>query len=364
MLQGDFFIDSDIGVEIQATGSNASMPRLINDGVIGNGTGVTISAPTTTTFAEPVELINSDVAFNTNGVLIGAATGSNPILVSANNIFWQNHSLDETNGLAMASNIPNVVYMISNMFANNGPNLLDPSDDTFNIGGGFNPAALRLNAPDANGNFVGNPAFVSPRDPRPTVDGPAVFFLDGNFDLTVNSLAIDRANPNFAPPTDILYRGRVSFPGRAFPGTGPADVGAYEFAGTGGIPSGVTSFHTVAAAIASAGSAVSMASAGTVSSISGFTPGRDRPDRVHRQLLGPGQPGLGHGQRPGHHRQRLEPQQPPDGLEPDLDRPRDRRVQPHRRLRQRGHYQPLDPGRPDHRRLRPSLHRGARDPSA
>src|SRR5205823_3305086 len=97
--------------------------------------------------------------------------------------------------------------------------------------------------PDALGNFTGNPAFVFPIDPRPNADGPTAFNTGANFDLQASSKAIDAANPTSsadpanilaAPATDFLGRGRVRIAGKGFPGTGPADVGAFEYKGTGG----------------------------------------------------------------------------------------------------------------------------------
>src|SRR5262249_51548147 len=124
-------------------------------------------------------------------------------------------------------------------FFGNGPSESSPADDTFGVGGGFDPAALGA-TPDAQGNYVGNPAFVFPVDPRPGSDGPADLFVDGNFDLTAQSAAIDNARESTAIPTDILGRSQVKIDNDGFglPGFGPRDVGAYEFEGTGGIPVG------------------------------------------------------------------------------------------------------------------------------
>ena len=67
------------------------------------------------------------------------------------------------------------------------------TDDAVGIGGSFNPNLTTT--PDAAGNFVGNPAFANVRDPRPAPmgQGPNLFVLDANFDLTTNSAAIDNA---------------------------------------------------------------------------------------------------------------------------------------------------------------------------
>ena len=122
------------------------------------------------------------------------------------------------------------------------------------MGGGFNPAVLGP-TPDQFGNFTGNPAFVSAFDPRPGADGPGEFFQDANFDLTTKSAAIDAAIPSIAPPYDLLYRSRVRIPGRGFPGTGPADVGAFEFDGTGGLAVG-GAFRVASTSLAIGGAAL------------------------------------------------------------------------------------------------------------
>ena len=79
---------------------------------------------------------------------------------------------------------------------------------------------------------------MAPRDPRPGSDGPAAFFLDANYDLTASSAAIDTALTGFEPTYDFLYRSRVPIAGRGFPGTGPGDIGAFEFRGVGGLAVG------------------------------------------------------------------------------------------------------------------------------
>ena len=90
------------------------------------------------------------------------------------------------------------------------------------------------------GNYVGQPAFVFPIDPRPGSDGPAAFFIDANFQLTSGSAAIDNAWEATAIPTDLLGATQVKIPGKGFglTGYGPRDVGALEYGGTGGIPVG------------------------------------------------------------------------------------------------------------------------------
>ena len=244
LVDRNYFIDSAVGASVYATGANAPLPRFVNDGFIGNTTGLGIVGSGASTLANAGQVDNNTFAFNDTGIIVSAAAGT-PVLANIdNNIFWQNHDLTGARaGFAVGSNVANKVVLRSNLFSGNGPNQNSSAGSTVNVGNGFDPAALRANAPDSLGNLAGVPAFVAPRDPRPTADGPAVFFLDANFDLTLNSSAIDRANPAFAPPLDFRYRGRATVPGRAFPGTGPADIGAFEFRGTGGLPAGGRAFR-------------------------------------------------------------------------------------------------------------------------
>jgi hypothetical protein len=129
------------------------------------------------------------------------------------------------------------------MFSGNGANVNSGVDDAINIGNGFDPHLLTT-TPDALGNFVGTAGFVSPRDPRPIGDGPANFFLDANFDLTLGSSAIDNAIETLAPKLDFLSRGRVDIANKGFTGRGPADVGAFEYNGVGGTTTSTTTGTT------------------------------------------------------------------------------------------------------------------------
>ncbi|KAJ8136501.1 hypothetical protein OY671_010286, partial [Metschnikowia pulcherrima] len=147
--------------------------------------------------------------------------------------------------------VNNKLVARSNMFQGNSVSDTNPATNAYNVGNGFVAANL-TSTPDALGNFIGAPAFVSPRDPRPGGDGPATFFNDGHFDSTASSAAIDAANNSYAPATDFLSRGRVKIAGRGFPGTGPADVGAFEYQGTGGIAAG-GAFRVVTTSIAPGG---------------------------------------------------------------------------------------------------------------
>ncbi len=249
VVSDDYFVDSGAGIFINNTVAGAPMPTLFNDVVAGNFQGILVT-DTASSVANLGLIENSDILFNTFGLSINAGKVA-PILVGVNDIFWQNHDPAQTSGFAIGATNTNLIYVYDNMFADNGPNLTSPADDTFNVSsaGGFNPANLTTTGPDFWGNFVGEPAFVAPRDPRPGSDGPAVFFNDGNFDLTAKSAAIDRADPFNVPATDILGRGRTAVPGHAFfvaglnSATGPADVGAFEFNGTGGNGTGVSTFH-------------------------------------------------------------------------------------------------------------------------
>ncbi len=249
LIDRDYFVDSGIGVAAIASGPGATLPRLVNDGFIGNISGVLIDSSAAASFVDVAQVVNNTVAFNTYGMVIVGSTSNGIIANVANNIFWQNHDNSPShNGFAIVASVPNKVFVRSNLFSGNGASQSSSADDTAGVGGGFNPAVLQLNAPDIQGNFTGAPAFVAPRDPRPDGDGPTFFFNDANFDLTLPSAAIDRANPAYAPPVDFLQRPRTPVvAGRAFPGTGPADVGAFEYSGGGGggggLPVGGESFR-------------------------------------------------------------------------------------------------------------------------
>jgi large repetitive protein len=267
LIDGNYVVDSGTGVLVVTTGAGSLTPQIVNDVVVGNAVGITVSdSGNTTSLASPTMISNDDVAFNTIGFNLFAVPSA-PVMAEINNtIFWENNDRSSArNGAAIQAQVPNKIQLNSNLFSGNGPSEANPADDTIGVGGGFDPSLLGA-TPDATGNLTGAPAFVSPRDPRPGFDGPAAFFLDTNFDLTGGSAAIDRSNPAFAPQTDFLGRSRMSF-GRGIPGTpdvGPADIGAFEFQGTGGsavggafrvvttslAPGGVT--HAAGAAITSA----------------------------------------------------------------------------------------------------------------
>ena len=331
MVTDNYFVDSGQGAYVVTSGSAAAaMPTFINNVFAGNFTGVGVMN-TTNSFANGMGVYNSDFAFNTYGLSIGSNPTA-PFIVAANNIFWQNHSLDQSTGFAIGATNPNLVFTYSNEFADNGPNLTNPADDTFGIAtpGGFNPANLTP-AGDAWGNFTGEPAFVAPRDPRPGGDGPAVFFLDGNFDLTAKSAAINRANPTYAPLQDIVYRGR----------NGAPDVGAFEFNGTGGGLSGGSTFHAIGR---HALLRLRLRRHGPVDRLAvrhrPASRSRVRADGLHPQVLVAGEPGDAQGDRPGHLRRRRQQHQ---GVEPHLDRLADGRVHPHGRLQQGGRDGRLPP---------------------
>ena len=200
-----------------------------------------------------MQIINNDFAFNTIGLILQNTAATPLQAYVASNIFWQNH--DQTNarnGYAILSSNPNMVSLRNNLFQGNGPSDSKSSDVTAtnNLGGGFNSATLTNTAPDALGNFVGDPSFVFPIDPRPGSDGPANLFVSSDFDLTVNSAAIDNAWETTAVTTDILGNSQVKIAGYGWglTGYGPRDIGAYEFDGTGGQPVG-GSFRVVSTSL-------------------------------------------------------------------------------------------------------------------
>lgn len=254
VLSRNYIITAGIGVSVSVSGPTAPPTYLQSNVIVGNIFGVVITDAGAASVPNLIELNNNTIASNQVGVL-GNVSASSPVIANlANNIFWQNHDLTPSrNGAAVLSNFPNKLAVRSNLFSGNGPSDTNPGDDTVNVGGGFSPAILGP-TPDQFGNFTGDPAFVAPRDPRPGADGPASFFIDTNFSLRSPSAAIDAANPAWAAVFDFLFRKPVDIPGRGFPGTGPADVGAFEFNGVGGIPPG-GAFRVASSSLATDGGA-------------------------------------------------------------------------------------------------------------
>ena len=238
LIDKDYFVDSNVGVGVNYGGQNAIVPRFESNGFIGNVLGLLLNDVSTTTFmnGRNVEVANNDFAFNTYGIFNLTNSSGGPILASiTNNIVWENadHS-GKRNGSGIYSNSPGRLSLIDNLIQGNGPSDALPGDDTLGVGGGFNPNLLSPRG-DVFGNFTGNPAFVSPIDPRPDGSGPGNFFLGANFDLQSYSAAIDAAVNSAAPLRDFKNRTRVAIAGHNRPGYGPADVGAFEFnGGTGG----------------------------------------------------------------------------------------------------------------------------------
>ena len=87
------------------------------------------------------------------------------------------------------------------------------------------------------GNFVGNPAFVFPIDPRPGSDGPANFYIDADFELTSISAAIDNAweaTAQSRPTSWATPRSRSTARLRVSPDTAHATWVPSSSNGTGG----------------------------------------------------------------------------------------------------------------------------------
>ena len=232
LVDRNYIIDSAIGVGVIANGSGASTPRIRSNGIIGNTQGVVINdVGATTAVSKPVELTNNTIAFNTVGTAVTDLGASTTLATVSNNIFWQNNDKSAArNGAGIIASAPGKVTLQYNLFGvGNGPSA---NNNAINIGGLFNPTPLIATNADLLGNLIGNPAFLFPVDPRPNGEGPARFFVNGNFNIGANSLAIDNALQAVAPPTDLLNRARVDIPGVGFGNRGPADIGALEFNGT------------------------------------------------------------------------------------------------------------------------------------
>jgi hypothetical protein len=235
LIDKNYIINSGTGIAVTTSGAAAGTPMIEDNGLIGNINGIAIADAGSQSFlnAEPTQIINNDIAFNTEGLVVVANGPQQTVANVINNIFADNNSRTApVSGAAIFASSPNHLTVQFNMFAGNGVNPNSPSDDTLGVGGGFDPTILS-STPDQFGNITGNPGFVNPRDPRGGFDGPANFFSDANFDLTTVSDAIDNGLNSSAPSLDFLYRSRVKIPGRGH--AGPADIGAFEYKGLFGI---------------------------------------------------------------------------------------------------------------------------------
>lgn len=241
----NYIMTSTIGILIQANGAKAASPTIQSNVIVGNVVGVAVNDLGVTSLQDNNRLIsvaNNTIVFNTYGVFLDKSLGTTPYIVDAvNNIFWQNSDgAPARNGAAIIS-ASNRIAIRYNVFTANGPNINSPADDVLGVPG-YNPNLISPTG-DPLGNITGNMGFVLAIDPRPGVgNGPSVFFAGtgANYDLTINSVAIDNAGGNISPPTDFLSRTRVfvsrnGLPSSGLPGRGPADLGAFEF--RGGTPS-------------------------------------------------------------------------------------------------------------------------------
>ncbi len=235
LVDKNYIVNAGLGVNIITTGGNVIAPIVRDNVIVGNVVGVSVNDQgTTTSYAQPTEIINNTIADNTYGVVnVTSRTGTLQAYV-LNDIFYSNHDLTTSRtGTGILSQAANTVAVGSNLFFGNGVSGA-PSSNAIGTFANFNPAFLS-SRPDAVGNLLGDPAFVSARDPRPNGDTPPVFFLYANYDLTSRSPAINAALQSVAPPTDILYRTPVPIAGKGFNGSGPASIGAFYYLGTGGI---------------------------------------------------------------------------------------------------------------------------------
>lgn len=244
LIDKNYVINAGFGIVVAASGVSAAMPRIESNGLIGNNHGVLVNGVGLQTLGNgPARIANNTFAYNNIGLLTVNSSGFAQAVMATvdNNIFAGNFSgTTSRTGAAIFAGMPTILPLRGNLFSNNGASQSSNADDVLgSIGNAFNPATLGT-TPDINGNFVGNPGFANPRDPRPASDGlgqgPAVFFLDANFDLTGASAAIDNALNNLAPTTDFRSRTRVDIPKVGRAGYGPADIGAFEYRGQGGIP--------------------------------------------------------------------------------------------------------------------------------
>ncbi len=236
LIDKDYIVDAGAGINVVTSGSAAQTPQIENDVFDGNIEGLQIVDGGTNSVANEVQIINNDFVFNTVGLQLSDLSSTPLEAYVASNIFFENH--DQTNarnGYAIYSVYPNKVTTQNDLFYGNGTSDTSQVNATANLGNGFIPASLGT-TPNAQGDFVGNPSFVYPVDARPGSNGPADLFVDGDFELTATSAAIDNAWEATAIPTDLLGNSQIKIAGSGFglPGFGPRDVGAFEFDGIGG----------------------------------------------------------------------------------------------------------------------------------
>jgi hypothetical protein len=251
LVDKNYILDSGNGITVNtAAGSIAGVPVIQDNAIIGNNYGMIVDDAGAQQFRSYLGVVgtdvaNNDFAFNNLGLSIVAAGPQQTVAGVVNNIFDHNFNPTNSTGVAIFATTPNRITVSYNMFNADSSTPNNPATFTSGVGGGFNPAALSA-VPDQFGNFTGLPFFVNPRDPRPFADGPANFYFDGDYDITSRSNAIDNALASRAPTLDFLYRSRTFIPSHVHhPGTGPADVGAFEFNGLFGIPYVTGSGQTV-----------------------------------------------------------------------------------------------------------------------
>lgn len=260
LVTRNYFVDAGFGIAVETSGAFATTPRILSNGLIGNATGILINdinGSTVLGAGRFANIRNNTFAFNSFGLLANV-TANSPIMAEiSNNIFWQNH--DQTlnrSGAGIYATTTNKLVARNNLFSGNGTDsLTEARFSGFNVGNGFDKSKIGTTPTSASlGNFAGDPAFISPRDPRPGADGPASFFIDANFNLTGNSAAIDAGDDILAPARDFLGRARVGIPNRGF-GNAISDVGAFEFQGSGGIAVG-GAFRIVTTSVAPGGASL------------------------------------------------------------------------------------------------------------
>ena len=217
----NYIVNAGLGLNIVTSGSNVTGPQILDNVIAGNVYGVVISdLGISTTYTMPTEVINNTITDNSYGVFSLAANAGVTQAYVLNDIFYSNHDLTTSRaGTGVFSGTANTLIVGSNLFYANGVSGA-PSSNATGTFANFNPAFLS-SRPDAFGNILGDPAFVSPRDPRPNGDTPPVFFLYANYDLTSRSPAINAALNPVAPATDILYRKPVVIAGK-----GPERLGS------------------------------------------------------------------------------------------------------------------------------------------
>src|SRR5262249_5414823 len=156
--------NSGTAISVSVSGVNTAGPRLQNNVVVGNLTGISVNDGGATSYRTPAAttIYNNTISFNTIGIQ-GSPSTPGAVDIANNILAFNNDRANPRSGAAIQATAPGLTSVRFNLFWDNGASQSSNADDVIGVGGNFNPNTLGA-APDALGNFVGNPQFVNARD--------------------------------------------------------------------------------------------------------------------------------------------------------------------------------------------------------